>query len=242
LKRQGLAITLQNGIGNDLQLASVVGGERVLPGTTTEGATLVRPGVVRHAGRGSIKLPDMAGPRTELLERFVALLRQAGFSVSLTPDVETEIWQKVAINAAINPLTALVGAPNGFLLASGAAKRIAQGAAREAAIVARARGCLIDPAATAQQTMEVARTTGQNLSSMLQDLNNQRPTELDAITGAIIHLGKEANVPTPYNDALYELLTRKLRGEQWPAGIKFLANELQPLFRRLHEEGQNAKM
>lgn len=242
LKRDGLAITLQNGIGNDLKLASTIGSERVLSGTTTEGATLVRPGVVRHAGRGSIKLPSAAGPRTALLDRFVALLRQVGFSVSLTPDVKADVWQKVAINAAINPLTALVGAPNGFLLASEAAKRIAQGTAREAALVARARGCELEPGATAQQAMEVARATRHNLSSMLQDLNNQRPTELEAITGAVMRLGKDENVPTPYNDALYKLLTRKLRGEFWPAGIKSLASELQPLFRRLYEEGQNAEV
>lgn len=242
LKPQGLAITLQNGIGNDLQLASIVGRNRVLSGTTTEGATLVRPGVVRHAGRGSTKLPHTTGPQTPLLDQFVALLRQVGFSVILTSDVKTDIWQKVAINAAINPLTALVGAPNGFLLANEAAKRIALGAAREAAIVAQAQGCEIDPGATEQRAMDVARTTKQNLSSMLQDLNNQRPTELEAITGAVIRLGKEENVPTPYNDALYALLTRKIRGEPWPTGIEFVAVELQPLFQRLYQEEQNAEM
>lgn len=242
LKRRGLTVTLQNGIGNDVLLASVIGSQRVVSGTMTEGATLVRPGIVRHAGRGSIMLPNTFGRRTPLLDRFVMLLRQVGFSVRLTPNVEADIWQKVAINAAINPLTALVGAPNGFLLASQAAKRIAQDAAREAAFVARARGHEIDPNRAAQQALEVARTTDKNLSSMLQDLNNQRPTELEAITGVVIRIGKETNVPTPTNDALYALLTRKLRGEPWLTGIELLPTELQQQFRRLYQEGHDAQV
>jgi 2-dehydropantoate 2-reductase len=116
------------------------------------------------------------------------------------------IWGKLVVNAAINPLTALLGVPNGKLLHLHAARILMTNTAHEVAAVAAAMGMHLpfeDPVA---QVEEVARKTATNRSSMLQDIQRDAPTEIDAICGAIIKTGIELGVPTPVNDTLYHLV------------------------------------
>lgn len=239
LSRDGVALTLQNGVGNVETLASVLGRERVIAGSTTHGATLVAPAIVRHAGRGAIILQKPEGPRSDLILEFAALLSDAGLPVSWTSTIEADLWEKVAVNAAINPITALVESPNGFLVSDRIARTIATNAAREAALVARASGYALEPDAVVEKTLAVAQSTGRNLSSMLQDLKKGRPTELEAITGEIIRSGQRTGIATPYNDALYTLLGLKMRGEAWTDGLRLLPPEIQPQFHELHWKGHD---
>jgi len=201
LAPDGLALTLQNGLGNAETLAARLGAERVAVGVTTTGATLVAPGVVRPGGEGVVSLGEhpRLGP---LADR----LRAAGFAVQVHPDVQSLLWGKLVINAAINPLTALMGAPNGALLEERAARLFMAQAAREAAEVAGALGISLpfdDPVAAAE---DVARRTAHNRSSMLQDLDRGAPTEIDAICGQIVRHGERVGVPTPVNRALWRMV------------------------------------
>ena len=236
LRDYGYAITLQNGLGNDQALASQLGANRVVLGSTTEGATLIETGMVRHAGQGETVLQDVGRNGSERLREFTNLLRQAGFRTNLASNVSGLVWEKLVVNAAINPLTALLNVNNGFLLSSPPARRIARRAAVEAALVARAAGHDVAPDSASEHAETVARHTKDNLSSMLQDVRNGRPTELEAITGAVLHFGQANNVPTPVNSALYDLLAAKLRGENWTRRIESLAPDLQPLFALLYQE------
>ncbi len=201
LTADGLALTLQNGLGNQEILAAALGPDRVAAGTTTTGATLLGPGLVRPGGEGTISLE--ADPR---LRPLIGLFEQAGFSVATVADLEALVWGKLAINAAINPLTALLGVPNGELLARPAARDLMGKAAREVAAVAAARGIVLpypDPAAAAE---DVASRTATNRSSMLQDIRRNAPTEIDAICGAVVQAGAAAGVPTPINRVLWQLV------------------------------------
>jgi 2-dehydropantoate 2-reductase len=112
----------------------------------------------------------------------------------------------LAINAAINPLTALLDVPNGELLLSPHALAIMTEAAGETAAVAEARGIRLpydDPGAAAA---EVAGRTASNHSSMLQDIRRGAPTEIDAICGAIANEGESLGVWTPVNRVLWHLV------------------------------------
>jgi 2-dehydropantoate 2-reductase len=200
----GVALTLQNGLGNREALVEALGAERVALGVTTTGATLVGPGLVRPGGEGATSLGAHA--RLELL---VVLLQRAGFAVEVVPDADDLLWSKLVINAAINPLTALLRCPNGELLARPSARALMGSAAREAADVAQALGrnlAYTDPIAVAE---DVARRTAVNHSSMFQDVQRGAPTEIDAICGAISEMGAERGVPTPVNHTLW-LLVRAL--------------------------------
>ena len=201
----GLALTLQNGWGNREALEQALGPDRVALGTTTLGATLLAPGVVRAGGQGPVTLGSH--PRVQPLAN---LLRAAGFDVRLANDVAGLAWGKLVINAAINPLTALLRAPNGQLLERPEARALMGLAASEAAAAGLAQGLHLpfdDPVAAAE---DVARRTAVNHSSMYQDVQRGRPTEIDAICGAVVQAGERVGVATPVNRTLW-LLVRAIR-------------------------------
>jgi 2-dehydropantoate 2-reductase len=201
LAPDGVALTLQNGLGNQEALEAVLGAPRVAVGVITTGATLQGPGVVRWGGDGIITLGAHAQQAS-----FAALFEQAGFQVHLAESVASVQWSKLVINAAINPLTALLNTPNGELLTRPAAAALSAQLAHEAAAVAAALDVPLtfaDPVAAAQ---DVARRTAANHSSMLQDVLRGAPTEIEAICGAIVHAGQAAGVPTPANETVWKLV------------------------------------
>jgi 2-dehydropantoate 2-reductase len=194
----GVALTLQNGLGNRETLVQALGDERVALGVTTTGATLLGPGRVRAGGEGPVTIGAQ-----ERVEPLAELLEEAGFEVRLVAGLDELVWGKLVINAAINPLTALLGVPNGELLRRPQAREMMAAAAKETASVATALGInleMADPVAAAE---EVARRTASNHSSMLQDVRRGAPTEIDAICGGIVEAGKRAGVLTPVNHALW---------------------------------------
>ncbi|MFZ5908429.1 MAG: ketopantoate reductase family protein [Chloroflexota bacterium] len=201
LAEDGLALTLQNGLGNRETLGLSLGLPRVALGVTTTGATLLGPGLARAGGEGVISLE--AHPR---LGRLEAILTGAGFEVQVVTDAESLLWGKLVINAAINPLTALLRVPNGELLQRPAAHELMRTLAQEAAAVALAQGVRLPFADAAQAAEDVARKTAANHSSMLQDVRRGAPTEIDAICGAITRAGERLGVPTPYNRACWRLI------------------------------------
>ena len=205
LAKDGVALTLQNGLGNQEALAKECGEARVALGVTTTGATLLSSGRVRPGGEGVISIG--AHPRVEPL---VNLLREAGFNVEVLNDVDTLIWGKLVINAAINPMTALLRVPNGELLMRESARQLSADLAREVAAVAAAQNIQLafkDPVIAAEKVMEKTAT---NNSSMFQDVQRGAPTEIDAICGAVVKVGEQVGVQTPVNHALW-LLIRALR-------------------------------
>ncbi|PKO20510.1 MAG: hypothetical protein CVU38_19720 [Chloroflexi bacterium HGW-Chloroflexi-1] len=262
----GFAVTLQNGLDNGPRLAAAVGAARAAVGVTFEGATLLGPGQVRHAGRGPIHIgarPEVAGR----VAAFVDLLRRAGFAAEVVSGGAAEenvilsgserrdplhgqdseespqhgrdsslesrcgapwaadplrvtaqqtaiaksaidgiLWGKAVVNAAINPLTALWRVPNGELLASADRRALLAALAKEAAAVAVARGVVLpypDPVARVE---EVCRATAANHSSMLQDVERGRPTEIDSINGVIVAEGRRLGAPTPVNETVWRLV------------------------------------
>ena len=207
LADDGLALSLQNGLGNRELLVEALGESRVALGSTTTGASLIAPAQVRPGGEGTISLGEH--PRLSTLKEILA---SAGFNVEIHKDLDALIWSKLVINAAINPLTALLGVPNGELLTRLSARKLSAQLAREVAAVARGQAIELifeDPVKAAE---EVARRTSTNRSSMLQDLARTAPTEIDAICGAIVRAGKKLGIPTPLNDTMRQLIEARVEG------------------------------
>jgi len=205
LRPDGLALTLQNGLGNLEWLQRAVGVERAVQGVTTQGATLLGPGRVREGGRGVTTLgwqPHLA----HRLEDVADLFDRAGFETRVSADLNALMWGKLAVNCAINPLTALLRIPNGALLDNADALALAEAAAREAAAVARAQGIVLPFADPAARVREVARATAANRSSMLQDILRGAPSEIEAINGAVVREGERLGVPTPVNRTLWHMV------------------------------------
>lgn len=236
LQPDGIAVTLQNGLGNLEIISSVVGPRRAILGSTSEGANISRPGVVRHAGHGLTHLGRPPHGDDELLQSLAGVLQDAHFRVSLSDDLDRIVWAKLAVNAAINPLTALLKVPNGFIAANGRARDVAEQAASEVARVASAKGIPISAKEAAAQAVSVARATANNRSSMLQDVLNGRPTEIEAITGAVIQSGHKLGIETPVNDGLYKLVKEQSRSGNWSAEIPALSPALRGHFSTLYGE------
>jgi 2-dehydropantoate 2-reductase len=201
LAEDGTILTLQNGLGNRETLAGTLGDRRVTIGSTTTGATLLAPGQVRPGGEGTIHVEE-----SDSLKPLIFRLAAAGFKVQHTADVEALVWGKLVINAAINPLTALLGIPNGELLERPSARELMGAVARETAAVAEAKGITLPFANPAAAAEEVAQRTASNNSSMFQDIQRGAPTEIDAICGAIFSAADELGLAVPVNKALWQLV------------------------------------
>lgn len=201
LEVQGLALTLQNGMGNREKLALTLGSQRVALGVTTAGAYLLGPGHVQPAGEGTITL----GIHSRM-KPLADLLRTAGFIVESAPDPNILMWGKLVINAAINPLTALLRVPNGELLNKPTARALMAAVAREAAAVAVAKGVDLPYPDPVVATETIASRTASNHSSMLQDVLRGAPTEIDAISGAIVQASEHTGMPAPINRTLWQLV------------------------------------
>lgn len=201
LIQEGVALTLQNGIGNREALSQTLGAKRVALGVTTIGAHLLGPGKTKLAGDGVITLGihSRLGPLAEML-------RSSNFVVENDPDPDVLLWGKLVINAAINPLTALLGVPNGELLKRPTARSLMVALAREAAAVAVALGIRLPYPDPVVATESIARRTANNRSSMLMDVNRGAPTEIDAICGAVIRSGEQTGVATPVNRTIWQLV------------------------------------
>jgi len=196
--RGGHVLTLQNGLGNVEKL-----GARALLGVTSQGATLMGPGRVRPCGDGPTHI---AGP-----DSLAAVFRSAGLDARAVDPARgaSLAWGKLAVNAGINALSAILRVPNGRLLASPEALALLECAANEVAEVAGAKGIALPFPDAAAEARGVAASTAANLSSMLQDVLRGAPTEIDAINGAVVREGARLGVPTPANETLLRLVAAR---------------------------------
>ena len=201
LAENGLAVTLQNGLGNDAILSRIIGSERVSRGVTTYGATLVAPGLVCSGGEGEVILE--ACPLISSVEK---MMRVANISTQVVENAEPLLWGKLVVNAAINPLTALLRVKNGDLLDNPFSCSLMVQLAQEAASVAHACGVELPFSDPKLAVESVARQTADNTSSMLQDILRGDPTEVDAINGAIIQKGASKMISTPVNRVICSLV------------------------------------
>lgn len=185
----------------------------MLCATTTEGAYLTGDDGVVHAGHGHTYIGDLNNQHTELAEQLAQTLSQAGLTATAVDDIRQRLWQKLAVNAAINPLVALNGVRNGELRDEAYAGRVVA-VVKEVAAIMLAEG--IEPpnngqgeAAWLALVWQVIDNTANNKASMLQDVEAKRPTEREAILGPLIEsaerYGLACKVLQGLNDELAEV-------------------------------------
>lgn len=205
----GLVITLQNGLGNKENLAKTLGSKQIAQGVTSLGANMVEPGIVRHAGKGKVFVAESASNRS-LIEQFAKYMNASGLETEIVGNVDGLIWGKLAVNTGINPLTALLRVPNGFLAENDLARSLMYNAAEETVAVAKSLDIELPYPSAGKWAIEVARHTAQNHSSMLQDVLRNAQTEIDAICGEVVRHGLRADIPTPINEEFLRLFSHHL--------------------------------
>lgn len=212
IKPGGLVISIQNGLGNLEQLAQTCPGAHLVGARVIFGAKISRPGLATVTVYADQVLlgPWPPGPEPPRLGEVAVHLNEAGIPTRVVPDIIPYIWAKVLYNGALNPLGAILGKTYGELAAHPATCQLMVDLITEMYTVAAAKGVhLLQPTA-AQYCRhffnELVPPTAAHHPSMLQDLQQGRRTEIEALNGAICVYGRELGVPTPYNEAVCQLV------------------------------------
>lgn len=197
-------LSLQNGLGNKETLAQLPCNRNLRVGVTSYGARLLNEHTVIPTGDGTIRIA--ATPPDLIAAQWTHHLEKAGFSVALAADVEAMLWSKLVINAALNPLTALYRLTNGELPRHPQAWTQAMQILDESVQIATACGIELDAAEMQRQLQDACRKTASNQSSMLADVLAGKPTEIDAINGAIVNAAIANGIPATQNLAVIKLV------------------------------------
>lgn len=198
--------SLQNGWGNLESLEKAIPASPLLAGTTALGAYLDERGALHDSTRGLTLIAPWGDTPPRRAEEAALALRRAGLAAEARADARGILWRKLTMNAAVNPLTALAGRPNGALLEEPGLARLAERAAIEAARVGGLLGHVEpawDPLPALRSLLEETRA---NRSSMAQDLLRGRRTEIDAIAGEIVRAAERLGEPVPVLRALHALV------------------------------------
>jgi len=203
----GSVMTLQNGMGNADIIAEFIEPERILAGTTSHGATLLGPGSIRHAGSGPTTIGAWAQTEDGLQRagQLAEFFNRAGIKTESVADVRSVVWNKLLINIGINAITALTGIKNGQILDLENTRELSRAAVMEAISVAQAENIQVHDDALGR-VFKVAEATALNRSSMGQDVDHRRQTEIAAINGFIVREAKRLGLQAPVNFALTALV------------------------------------
>lgn len=200
-----VVISLQNGWGNGDVLATSFDATHLVLGVTYNSGTVLELGRVAHTGSGPTFIGPYPGASTSMSDTALSAMRAADIDVTARADIETVIWQKLILNAATLPTSALTGlriAP----LGQPPVRELVDTIASEAVAVARAAGYAIDLDERLETIHRIVAGAGMGKSSMLQDVEAGRRTEIDVITGAIVRTAERFGVEVPVNRALYALV------------------------------------
>jgi len=204
-KEDTIFLTLQNGLGNEEVICKKMDQKKVMLGVTGHGATLLKAGHIRHAGWGKTYIGELNHQITDRAIRMAQMFCSAGIETEASPNIHDHVWGKLLVNVGINALTALTGFKNGQLLDYPETTRLMERLVFEAAEIAREKGVHIeeDPIERVRKAIEATR---ENRSSMGQDFDHRRKTEIDAINGAVVNEAQPLGIAVPFNQAVTDLV------------------------------------
>lgn len=219
LEEDGIMVSIQNGLNNWETIARHVGPERTVGARVIFGAEIPEPGVALVSVYADPVLlgEPLAPVNRDLLTALDRDLNLSGIPTKIVSpeEIRSALWAKVLYNSALNPLSAILGVPYGRLGEQAETREVMHEVLREIFQVMEARGVSVpfrDADDYYRFFMEKQLpATVDHRSSMLQDISRGRPTEIDALNGAISRYAKELNIPTPYNDFLTHLIRFKER-------------------------------
>lgn len=195
-------LSLQNGLESGRELRDVVGDDRTLVGVTYQGATLEAPGLVHHTHQGPT---TFGGTKLSIASRFAETFESAGLSPThAVRDPLPAVWEKQLWGIAIKPIAALTRLSNGEIVDDDSLVHLQTSLIEEARSVAAARG-IHPPEEVHDDILESLRDSPHH-SSMLQDVEASRRTEIDAINGAVAKLATEEGLEAPYNALIADLV------------------------------------
>ena len=201
-----VVLTLQNGIDNGDQLAEAFGAPRVMIGSAFLEGRIKEPGVITQGGPGAVTFGELHQGTSERGRRLLQVFLQAGWKVELHENMPGMVWKKFAYLAGAGGVNAATNTVYEEMRSIPETRALIKGAIEEALAVGRARGA---PIMEDSQQWAMAALDGfpaQGRASLAKDFLEGKQVELDGLTGMVVRMGREANVPTPINDVLYAVL------------------------------------
>jgi 2-dehydropantoate 2-reductase len=217
-----IAMSLQNGLGNEEVLAEYLGEGNVLCGKTYVGGVMTEPGRVQIGVRGKKTfVGEMDGQISERVKELSALFNHAGLQTEALDDIKTLIWEKLLVNVATGAICGITGLTYGQLRQVEEAVECAVATVKEAIVVGRAAGAKLEtdnPRAVLDKAM--SGLPDDFKTSILQDVEREVATEIDYINGAIVREGKKHGIATPVNRALVAAIKGIEFKNQWRKGLE----------------------
>jgi len=200
-------LPLQNGVEAADQLVAVYGEPNVLGGMCRIVAFVVDPGRIRHQGvEPFVALGELDDSRSERVERLAGAFSDAGVDTKVSPDILSSIWQKLLFIAPVSGLGSVTKVPIGDLRSNPETYAMLREAMEEVRAVAAARRVTLADDAVDKTMRFVDGLPAEMTSSMQRDIMEDRPSELEALNGAVVRFGREAGVATPVHRFIYAAL------------------------------------
>jgi 2-dehydropantoate 2-reductase len=185
------------------------GPDRVLGCVVYPAAEVIEPGVVKHIEGNRFSLGEPDGSKSERAVALSQALSSAGLKAPVRPRLRDEIWVKLWGNLSFNPISALTHATLDVLCTDPGTRAVAKGMMLEAQEIAEALGVKFP--IDVERRIDGGAAVGAHRTSMLQDLDQGRPMEIDALVGSVQELGRVVGVPTPTIDTVLALVQLRAR-------------------------------
>jgi 2-dehydropantoate 2-reductase len=207
-------IPLQNGIDAAERLIPILGAHAVMGGVAQISASIIAPGVIQQVGTFMrMVFGELDGKISQRAQDFLALCQKAGFDVTLSEQILTELWMKFILLAANSGLTSLSRQPIGPLRDDPDMRPIFTAAIQETFDVGRAKGVALPADAVARTLDFIAHLPPTMKASMALDLDRGNRMELPWLSGKVADLGRQFGVPTPTHSMIYAMLKPYVMGK-----------------------------
>jgi 2-dehydropantoate 2-reductase len=207
-------IPLQNGVDAASLVSQAVGPDHTAGGTVYVAAVIAEPGVIRHTALGRLVFGELDGSHSNRLQRFLDVCTPAGFDVTLSNNVQVEIWRKFVLLSVFSGMTAVTRCPIGPIAADPDLSAMLRSAVRETMAVAHATGVSVPDSVLGDVDRAYQTLPPHMKSSMLEDLERGKRLELPWLSGAVARIGREAGVPTPIHQFIATVLKPHVNGTQ----------------------------
>ena len=192
-----VAISFQNGLGNEEEIESILGAGKMLGGLTAQGANIEGPGVVRNHAELPSFIGEMEGGVSGRTRSLAKVFSEHGLPTEASEDIRHNIWKKLMANIGVSGTSAAPNLQLGEIVQVPELKAMAYRAIDEALAVAKAEGIGLDRDGAREVFHQITSGTSGNKSSLCVDIINERPSEVDYIYGSVIKLGEKHGIDTP---------------------------------------------
>jgi len=200
-----VVVSLQNGVDNVERIRDAAGFEAI-PAVVYVAAAMTGPGHVKHSGRGDLVVGDPWGAYGEKVPQVAALFNRAGVPCVVSDNITGELWTKLIMNCAFNPVSALGQAKYGTIVQHPLTREVLRRIVEETVAVGTASGVRFPDSDLLGSVFELGIAMSEATSSTAQDLARGKRTEIDSLNGYVVRRGAELGVDTPVNQTLHALV------------------------------------